>query len=328
MKAFRTVVVPPEYPFQLQRQDYILSIGSCFAAHIGSRLLKYKFNLLLNPFGILFNPVSIARCLGFGLEIHKPSEMMVVRNDEMWHSMDHHGSFSSLKREDVEEKISQTNSKLHEFLQNTKLLILTFGTAYGYEFRQNKQIVANCHKMPASFFNKKLASPKQIIHSLFGPMEKLYNINPNLKVLLSVSPVRHIRDSLIQNQLSKSTLIISCHHLCQTFSFCHYFPAYEMLLDDLRDYRFYKVDMIHPHELAIQYVWERFQQSLLQDKDDHLMQALDKIYQSLEHRPIHPDSTAHKLFLDKLLQQIQDLEQQYPQLDFKEEYALLNKGKR
>lgn len=275
-------------------------IGSCFTENIGARLFERKFNIVVNPFGIVYNPVSIALSLERLL-----SQQPLFREDELfehnglWHSWDHHGRFSRPERHEALAAINGQISLAVEQLNTTNRLFITLGTADVFCFRNSNRIVANNHKMPAAHFDERRISTLETVEA-FGPVfEKLFGLNPDLNVIISVSPVRHTRKGLLENQLSKATLLLACEELRQQFPQVHYFPAYELLLDDLRDYRFYAADMIHPSDVAVDYIWNYFSEMYFSEETKKLNKAIEKILAALNHRPFHPDSEEYKAFIAK-----------------------------
>lgn len=318
--TFRTTISLPQSPNPINYQTPLLLMGSCFAENIGQRLQQLKFPLQINPFGILYNPLSINQALQQLL--HKkaftPSDLHY--HHEQWLSLAHHGRFA---HSDQSLCLSQINLSLKQGaaqLKKAKWLILTFGTAFVYTWKETGKVVANCHKMPASNFNRKKIKESEMVRSLLPTLQAIKQINPNLQVLCTLSPIRHWKDGAVENQWSKATLLVAIHELIQTESYIHYFPAYEIMMDDLRDYRFYAEDLLHPNATAIQYIWEQFQESYLYEEETQtLLQKIQKMNQARQHRPRNPNSEAHQRFLQKQGQMVQQLQHQYPSLDFSKE---------
>ncbi len=326
MKNFRTLVPTPNFPFQLHHQTPIVSIGSCFAEHIGARLERLKFPICRNPFGILYNPMSIGKGLQLLLEDYSFSEKDLVQHNGIWHSFQHHSQFSGLDKAEVLANIRATSTQASKVLHSSNRLILTFGTAYVYEHLEQQEIVANCHKIPATKFQKRRLDIAEIVAAYRPLFQKLKTKNSEIEILLTVSPVRHIRDGIIENQRSKATLLLAIDALCEAFDFVHYFPAYEIVMDDLRDYRFYQADLLHPSEVAIDYVWEVFEKSLFSEETKQLNKQLTKLQQAATHRPFHVKSDGHQAFLKKQLEKIAVLSRQYTFLDFREERLVFEEG--
>lgn len=307
MNNFRTTVrvVPSQHPLHLKSK--VFTIGSCFADAIGSRLTTYKFPSLINPFGVIYNPVSIHKSLGYAITSKQPNPETYLKNAEVFANYDFHSALSSLDQPSLEKEIDKTISSAHQFLQNADWLFITYGTAWVYERKETNEVVANCHKMPAESFNKRLLNTKQIISSF----ETLYNalkvFNPSIRIILTLSPVRHIKDTLELNSVSKSILRVACHYLSEMFSDVEYFPAYEMMMDDLRDYRFYKTDMLHPGEDAEDYIWENFVNSYFTPDVKNFVSEWKRILAALSHKPFHPTTAAHQHFLKQTLKKLEEL---------------------
>ena len=324
MSDFRTSLNIGTSDFKINHEQAILSMGSCFATHMASRLEGLKFNTLLNPYGILFNAVSIAQSLERILENTAFAESELIQHNGLWHSFAHHGHFSGTDKASVLEGINTSLQQANTFLQKTDVLICTLGTAFVFEWKEKTQIVANCHKLPNEQFDRKQLSVDRIIKELSTIFKRLHEKYPHLNIILTLSPVRHIRDGLIENQRSKATLALAIEALEKQEVYVHYFPAYELLLDDLRDYRFYKADMIHPNEIAIDYIWEQFKFVYFDATTTELSVQFHKLAQAVAHKPLHPLSTAHQQFVQKQLQKIAQFEQDYPQLSFEQEKSILN----
>lgn len=286
-------------------------MGSCFAEHIGRKLEDRRFRARTNPFGILYNPVSMARGLDRLREGRPYQAGELFRHGGLWHSWDHHGRFSHPERDDALQSINRALQAGHRLLLQKPWLLLTLGTAWVYRLKDSGRIVANNHKLPASAFEKRLLNPQDVAAALDDALAHL----PDARVILTVSPVRHLRDGLVNNQHSKATLLLAAHELCRRLERVHYFPAYELVLDELRDYRFFEADMIHPNAQAVDYVWERFLDTYLAEEARGAMQAVEQILQSVHHRTLHPGSEAHQRFCRTQLEHIQKLKNQYPGLD-------------
>ncbi len=322
MTNFRTKLRPLSYPFKINHHKSSLCLGSCFAEHMGKRLSKYQFPILINPFGILYNPISIADQLKRVLEEEHYKAGELFEQQGLWHHFLFHSRFSGRNK-------SQTLSTMNEQLQQTGLflkqanqLIITLGTARVFIDKRKQEIVANCHKLPANHFERKLLTVEECSSALAPVFEKIKIKNPNLNIILTVSPIRHTRDGLLENQQSKSTLLLTCTSLQKQYDYVHYFPAWEIMMDDLRDYRFYDSDMIHPNETAIDYIWNYFKAGLISEDTIALMGKLDKIIQASQHRPFQVESDAHQFFLRKQLEEIEKINQAFPFLKFEKEKSL------
>lgn len=316
MNQFRTVFPPFKADFEINYQNPILSVGSCFAENIGSRLSNLKFKTLLNPFGILYNPISIFETIK-RLQSNQPfDELELIENQGLWHSFAHHGEFSNPDKSAVLNKINQSLSVGHEFLKNTEILILTFGTAHVFEYKKTGKVVANCHKIPGSEFERRRLKIEEVSETLIGILQLIQNINPKIKIIFTVSPVRHIRDGLTENQKSKATLLLAIDAVQKANpESVFYFPAYEIVLDDLRDYRFFKEDLIHPNDTSIQYVWQYFESAFFTENTVKIIRKIEKINKAAAHRPLNPLSKSHRDFLKNQLLEIEKLKKEYPFLE-------------
>ena len=284
-----------------------------------------KFKTLLNPFGILYNPVSVAQSL---MQISKGriyQKEDLIEHEGIWSSFAHHGRFSGTNPEKVLENINQAIKSSREFLLQSKVLICTLGTAYVFEYKPTGKIVGNCHKLPNSDFNRKRLTVEEMVEPLKDALESLHSSNDQLKIILTVSPVRHIRDGLIENQRSKAALLLAVDELCQNNNRVEYFPSYELLMDDLRDYRFYEADLIHPNQQAIDYIWNAFSDTYFPEVTQKLNTRIEKLVQASRHRPIHPQSRAHQEFIRRQLEKIDTITSEYPHLSFDEEKELFLK---
>ena len=307
MNNFRTEVIISPSATRMRLTDSVLTIGSCFSDAIGSQLISNKLNAQVNPFGTNYNPHSIHKAIQYAVSNRDASENSFVERHGLTLHYDFHSRFSSLSKQDLRTQLQSTISDTHNFLGKSNWLIITYGTAWVYELTESNEIVANCHKMPQPLFNKFLLTQKRILDSFQAMYAELKNFNPGIQIILTVSPVRHIKETLERNSVSKSVLRVACDTLSQQHSDVQYFPSYEILLDDLRDYRFYKPDMIHPSEVAEEYIWQKFGERYF---DDHLIQFIStwkEIRSALNHRPFHPDSPAHQKFVAKTIKKLEEL---------------------
>jgi hypothetical protein len=326
--AFRTILQHKPSPFQISHQGGVLCIGSCFAEHIFERLNSFKFSTLLNPFGIIFNPISIAKSLEILLDENRLFEKKdLFQHLGGWHSFQHHGSFSNPREELVLEKINNALLEARVFLKKAEFLVLTFGTSNVFVSEKTGQVVANCHKVPQKYFIHKKLSSDEIIVTLDDVFRKIARAFPHLKIITTVSPVRHIRDGLVANQVSKAKLLVALDNLASLHSNLAYFPSYEIMMDDLRDYRFYKKDLIHPNEMAVDYIWDFFSKTFFTEKTMELNAKLEKINLAQTHRPFHPESEEHLKFKKNQLVKIEELEKGFPFLDLGKEKDFFGKTK-
>lgn len=320
---FHTRVTLPADLSPIEHDGRILLMGSCFAEHMGHRLADYKFPVDTNPFGILYNPLSAAAALSRILngKPYGPNELYF--HQEQWHSPMHHGSFSSPEIEIALTRMNQRLKEAHERIPAYKRVMLTFGTACVYTDKRNGEVVSNCHKLPENRFDRRLIAVEEIVQTYLPLLKELWERNPDVKLLFTVSPVRHLRDGLHANQLSKSTLLLAVDRLQNLFpDRVGYFPAYEIVIDELRDYRFYADDMTHPSPMAVQYVWECFSRTFFTPETLKITAAVDEIVQGLAHRPVRPESEAYQRFLRQIMLKIERLNGKYPNLDFQKETAL------
>ncbi|MEM7105608.1 MAG: GSCFA domain-containing protein [Bacteroidota bacterium] len=321
---FRTEINPGKSEFRITHTQQILSLGSCFAEHIGGLLGKYKFNCQLNPFGITYNPAAIAQSIETLRAQRLYDQSDLFEDKGIWSSLDHHSSFSASDPAKVVASVNAEIEKGHNQLPNLDLLILTFGTAHVFYHRDKNRIVNNCHKLSTSYFDRKLLSVDDVFNALADQLSALKSLSPSLKVILTVSPVRHLRDGLVKSKLSKATLLVATHQLANHFDFVEYFPAYEMLIDDLRDYRFYNADLVHPTDSAIAYVWGQFAQTYFDETTMQINKKVRQIQEAMQHRPFFPESDQHKEFLKSQLLKTKALKREHPFLDLSEETTYFN----
>jgi hypothetical protein len=323
MDKFRTPVIISDPQVRINYQNKSLLMGSCFADTIGAFMNSYKFPVLINPFGTLFNPFSIAENLTRLVSREKFTINDLKYHNGVWFSFSHYTGFAHANRDVCLSTIHSSMIAAADWLKQCDFLMITFGTAVMYRYKDTHKIVANCHKLPAAEFTRELASPDAIIVLYEHLLEKLRQINPQLRVIFTLSPVRHWSDGAITNQLSKSVLHYSIQQLLLKQNNASYFPAYEIFMDELRDYRFYAPDMLHPSESGSNYVWERFYETYADDSAKEIMAGVAAILKAAAHRPMNTESTNHKTFVQKTLKQIQHLTESYPFLDFSNEIAKL-----
>ena len=319
MLEFRTLVPPTAYGFEIGHSSRMLIMGSCFAESIGIRMRGLKFPAVVNPFGILFNPFSIASAITRMLDGRPFQSGELELHDGRWLSFAHHGHFSGPDREEVLGRINLAFVEGSAQIQKAKLLILTLGTSFVWEIRGRESVAANCHKLPGSMFVRRRASLEDLAAALSSALDQLTAARPDIQILLTVSPIRHLRDGLIENQRSKAALLLACSILEDRIPNVHYFPAYELLMDDLRDYRFYTRDMIHPSETAQDYIWDYFSRSFFSEKTMRLIREIEKVRQAMQHRPMRPNSAEHQEFRQRQQDLVLALETAWPELDWQTE---------
>lgn len=315
---FRLAFTPKPFDIKIRHEDKLFLAGSCFTEQIGGKLAAHKFRIIDNPNGILFNPVSIAKSVISYIDHKIYTEADLFYANELWGSWEHHTRFSSLDKEETLNRINTSQQAAHSFLKEANWLLLTLGSAFVYEL-DNSQVVANCHKVPTDKFRKRLLSPEEVISTLDTLIHRLKNFNPGLKIIFTISPVRHLRDGFVENNRSKATLIHAVHHLTDKFEGLHYFPAYELIIDDLRDYRFFAEDMVHPNYAATNYVWEKFVAACIDQPSQELMKEINIINAAKSHKPFNPASEAHKKFLKSNLERLEQLATQHEYIDFSKE---------
>lgn len=305
MNEFRTVIESSAQKSFVGLHQSVFTIGSCFADGIGKHLYQSKINTLVNPFGTVYNPISIHKLLDYAVHRKPVSSQSFIQHNDIFLNYDFHSEFSAIVQNDLSERLEQVIQSSHQFIKNADVLIVTYGTSWVYERKDSGEIVANCHKIPAQNFTKFLLTPEKIITSFETVYHDLKKLNPSLKIILTVSPVRHTRDTLALNCVSKSILRFACHVLSSSLSDVDYFPAYEIMMDDLRDYRFFKADMIHPSDVAEEYIWQKFIDTYADDAFRKFLPEWNVVKAALSHRPFHPSSTAHQRFLKDILKKLE-----------------------
>lgn len=305
---FHTEITPDSLPYRIGLRSRIVTIGSCFADVMGRRLADHKLDVLVNPFGTVFNPVSVAKLLTMALNGTAPDESGYVERDGVWFHHDFHSSLYAYNRDELRSKLSHCLTQTADAIRRADFLLLTLGSAVVYRHIETGKVVANCHKMPGTHFEKYLYSYDYLVDDLKRLLKTLHKANPKLKVLLTVSPVRHTRDTLPLNSVSKSTLRVAAHELTVWNDWVSYFPAYELIIDDLRDYRFYEADMIHPNAQAHDYIFGKFAESAFDTELRGFVAEWAQVSRSLAHRPLYGNnSPAHGQFLTQVLAQLENL---------------------
>ncbi len=301
-------------PQQVNIQQGMLLVGSCFAEEIGAKLSERKFNSLVNPHGIMYNPISICRAISNYITNKNYTQADIFLHDELWRSFNHHGKFADVSADTCLENINHNINEAHKQLKNAKWLVLTFGSAFAYT--NNGVVVANCHKLPAAQFKKVLLTKEQIVDAWQKQLIALKEFNPQLQIMLTVSPVRYVRDGVIENNRSKGILLDAVHTLIEKNTNCFYFPAYEIVIDELRDYRFFKEDLVHPSHLAINYVWQKFVDTAYDDETKNFIADYEPIMRSLQHRDLQQGTSASLKFKKTLEERQGALKKKYPFVDF------------
>lgn len=317
IKEFRTKIEPLKFRGLIDHRRPVLLLGSCFSDNIGIRLQRALFDVEINPFGTLYNPASIACGIDDILQCRKFTidDLFKIDGDNRWHSFSLHSSYSSTNSNMMLEKINHKIHNAHELLKRSSSIIITFGTAWVYINSGTSKVVANCHKLPASSFIRKMMSVDDIVELWTGIIDKIRASNNQIQVIFTVSPIRHLRDGAHENQLSKSVLHLAINELIQHHQGIVYFPAYEIMNDDLRDYRFYSADMTHPSDVAVDYIYEIFSQSFFNEKTIEISAESEKFTRRLSHRIMSDDDIAIAKFRNSTEELKNRLLHQYPFLE-------------
>lgn len=320
---FRTELELSVSDFQITHRHKILGVGSCFVDSIGEKLSNAKFEVMTNPFGTLFHPLAIENALARIIGLNYYTEEEIFKSTSYYFSWDHHTSFNQTTLKATLEKINNALEMANRFVSEAGVFLITLGTSFAYKIKDHNLFVANCHKAPASYFEKVLLSDLQIKTSIRNIFNLIHDVNPKAEIIVTVSPVRHIKDGIVENNVSKAKLISNLHEILSQSQNAEYFPAYELMMDDLRDYRFYKEDLIHPSEVAIGYIWEKFGDKYFHDSTKKQIRMAEKINAAMAHRPLNPESMTYKEFLFKTLKNIEGIENQFPKNSFYSEKLTL-----
>ncbi len=318
MIAFRTII-PIQKELSINHRDPMMMFGSCFTEYMGRRLNDLLFPISCNPLGILFNPISILQTIQRIVSNKKVTQKDLFQQEGVWNSFDFHSQFAQLSAEDYIANINRQIEEAHQFAKSARYIFFTLGTSWVYEKNTDHKVVANCHKMPSNLFSRRRISCDECVEALSLMIQQIRSINKEAKVVFTVSPIRHWKDGAHGNQLSKATLLLAIDKLCETERNCHYFPSYELLMDELRDYRFYADDMLHPNDLAQAYIWEKFQECYFNEETNQLNKRIEQVNQAIHHRPFNPKSEGFAKFKAQTLQNIEKLREDYPFLSFEEE---------
>ncbi|RHJ90846.1 GSCFA domain-containing protein [Parabacteroides bouchesdurhonensis] len=319
-----TPVSIPKPRFTFEYGNQIMLFGSCFAENIGSKLEDSKFTVDLNPFGTLYNPASVALALRKLFQPERFTGKDLFQHGEIYHSFSHHSKFSSTSEAECLENINERLFASSERLRQANRLVITFGTAYVYKLKENGQIVSNCHKLPEKMFTRELLPVQDIVENWQKLLLSLWEQNPELKVLFTVSPIRHWKDGAHGNQISKATLLLAIEQLQKSYAtHIEYFPAYEIMMDELRDYRFYADDMLHPSSLAIEYIWQGFKENYLSQESLAILKEWNDIKKALNHKPFQPESDAYRQFISQTLLKMERISRKIASFDISKEYELV-----
>ena len=317
---FQTVVEIPQFPAQTGYDMKNMFIGSCFTEKVGSKMEELRFQTDINPFGIIYNPASVASGIWHLLRNKEFRKEDLIKHNGLWHSFSHHGCFSSVSVEETLRTINERIEYSSAFLRNTDFLFITFGTAWVYKYKKTGEVVSNCHKIPDAEFDRYRLTVDEIAEEYKKLLGKIKKENPSCRVIFTVSPIRHWKDGAVENQRSKATLLLAIDKILagQGNENCNYFPAYEIVMDELRDYRFYADDMIHISDVAINHIWEVFEKNLIDAKSAKIIPQVQKINKAFNHRPFNSNSPEHIAFLQSTLKQAEKLGIKFPYIKFEE----------
>jgi len=312
MDNFRTTIQVKPYPFKIDYESKILTVGSCFAGNIGQKLKDAFFETEINPFGVLYNPVSIQNSLNDLISDRRFGVDDLFEYKSLWHSFSHSSIFSDIHPADCLHQINTRLEFASEFIRNAGFLLITFGTSRVFEDQESGLVVSNCHKLPAVRFRHRQLTVDEIVQSYTILIDQLHQLNPGLKIVFTVSPIRHWKDGAHENTISKSILLLAVDAIQKKFEDVFYFPAFEIQMDDLRDYRFYAEDMLHPSGQAVDYIWTLFAEAFMNNGTLELKKNLEQLSADLAHRPLHPKSGEYELFLRNIEKRREKIISQYP----------------
>jgi hypothetical protein len=311
---FTTKIPIEKYQNPITYESKIMALGSCFAENMSEKFEYFKFQNTVNPFGIIFNSVSIEKLVNRIVNKIEFTEKDIFFHNDLWHCYEVHSKLSNPNKEKFLKELNLLLFQSFSSLIQTSHIIITYGTSWVYKNIESNEIVANCHKVPQKQFTKEILSIENIEKSIQNTIALIQKVNPNCNFIFTVSPVRHIKDGFVDNTLSKSNLISAIHN--SQFITHNYFPSYEIMMDELRDYRFYASDMLHPNQTAIDYIWERFSENYISDESQKVIEEVDSIQKSLLHRSFNPNSESHQKFLENLQQKINTLALKFPHITF------------
>lgn len=297
---FTTQIPISKHENNISHKDKIMLLGSCFTENIGNKLSINGFETMINPFGILYNPFSICNSLDRIINLKFLLSEDLVQVNEFWYSYEHHGIFRNKNSDNLLQTINLGISEANSFLKQTNWLIITLGTAWIFFLKENNKILGNCHKLNSQLIDRRLLTINEITENINLTINNIRKINPDIKIILTVSPIRHWKQGFRENLISKSTLHLATDQICKSINNCSYFPAYEIVMDELRDYRFYQADMLHPSEVAVDYIWEKFSNHLFSDNTIQLCKDYFKLHSMKQHRAFNPESQGYKQHLIKI----------------------------
>ena len=314
---FRTQIPISKSNYQIDYNSKIMSLGSCFAVNMAEKLDYFKFQNSCNPFGILFHSLAIEKLIDFAVSEKQFTENDIFFHNERWHCFDMHSDLSNSNKEELVATLNTIIKSINQQITESTHFIITYGTSWVYRNIESDAIVANCHKVPQKQFKKELLSVEEIKKSITNTVKLIHSVNPDCTIIFTVSPVRHIKDGFVENQWSKANIISALHGIIDfQLSTINYFPSYEIMMDELRDYRFYAEDMLHPNQVAIDYIWKRFKETSISENAFAVMDEVENIQKSLSHKPFNPNSESHLKFESKVREKITKLENQYSFMKF------------
>jgi GSCFA family len=321
---FKLTLTSKKSPNPIGYRDHLMLVGSCFSENIGAKLSSHLFQVFENSHGILFNPISVTNALFDCIANKKYTEKDLFQANELWNSWNHHSRFSAVHAKDSLDKINNSITKAHQFLKTADHLVITLGSAWVYQLNNQSphaagQVVANNHKTPSNWFDKRLMQPNELIDLMNQLIQALLNFNPHLHIVLTISPVRHLREGLVENNRSKAVLIHAVHELVENNQQIEYFPSYEYVIDDLRDYRFYAEDLVHPNYAASNYVWEKLVESYMNEETQNIMKQVAELQLAMQHKPFFAGSTQHQEFLQQCIAKTERLLSLYTYLPLNEQ---------
>ncbi len=301
--------------FEIGYSDHIYRCGSCFADEIGKKLETLHFKVHTHPFGIVYSPLAMVRQFDRLLSGSAYQAEELIFQDGLYHSMDHHGSYSHADKTQVLHSINAEMELARAALKSSSILILSFGTSFDYRFLKTQQIVANCHKIPSTQFQKELGELDHMLQAFTETLQQIRRLNPGIRFLLTVSPVRYLREGFIANNRSKARLLLLCEALCGQFDSCFYFPSYEIVMDDLRDYRYVSTDLVHPNQMAIDYIFSYFEHAFFTTATQSKTKSIREWNQLIQHRILNPSSSSYTAYQEKLHQKYLELKPEFPELE-------------
>lgn len=301
---------------QIDYSSNLFLLGSCFVENIGEKFSYYKFKSAQNPTGILFSPIGIENIINRAVNSIEFTTNDAFQLNEQWHCFEAHSALSSSSQEGLIRNLNIGLEQTKTQLNNATHLFITLGTSWVYKHLESSKLVANCHKVPQKEFSKEIISVEEVYSSLKQILKWVKSVNTAVEVIFTVSPVRHIKDGFVENQRSKAHLLAAIGQLVSEQKGVHYFPSYEIMMDELRDYRFYQSDMIHPNNVAVNYIWEKFYNAWIQLESHNIMSKVDEIQKGLAHRAFNPESHQHKKFLENLQKKINSVQAAYPHISF------------